>query len=232
MYNSGTFAFFNNTDMMADPQFVNAAAFNFKLQGSSFGIDRGNTTAGLFSTEDFDGTARPYNGTADIGAYEYTSTIPTPTCFGDGNIAILRVGDGSTPLSSSTTNVNILEYNASGSTTGVNFALSNFLLTGTGANEGQLNLSGDGEYLTAVGYSTSSGTTSDKVIARIDNRMGLDLSTKIATSSAFSSSTVRGAVTENGSNFQVAASATARQVNFSATTSNTLATATHKRNAI
>ena len=72
-----------------------------------------------------------------------------------------------------------------------------------------------------MGYSTSSGAASDKVIARIDNRMGLDLSTKIATTSAFSGSSVRGVVTENGSNFQVAASTTARQVNFSATAAST-----------
>ncbi len=233
MYNSGTFGFFNNTDIMADPQFIDVANNNFRLSPTSVGIDAGNGTQDLFAPKDILGNTRPFNGKVDIGAYEFTGTIPTQNKFTDGNLVALRVGDGSTTLGVNSTNVNVIEYNTSGTASGLNIALpstgtNSFVLSGlTNIPEGQLTLSGDGRYVSAVGYNTTTGASStsntDKIIARIDDKLNLDLSTKMPTSNALGGSFVRNAVTENGSSFFVTANATARQVNLGANTSATFA---------
>jgi hypothetical protein len=233
MYNSGTFAYFNGTDIMADPKFVNAAGFDFRLQSTSPGIDAGNNTTGLFATKDFVNTNRPFNSKVDIGAYEFTGTVPSVTKYTEGNIVVLRVGDGSTTLGANSAPVNILEYSTAGTASGLNIALpnsasTNFVLGGVDNTlEGQLTLSGDGRYLSAVGYNIttgqSNGASSEKIVARIDHTAHVDLTTKIPTSSGFSGNTLKNAVTENGSSFFVTAgtAATARQVNFTASTSAT-----------
>ena len=55
-----------------DPHFVDAANGNYRLAPDSPAIDTGSNLplGGLFPT-DLDGSPRPYNVTADIGAYEY-----------------------------------------------------------------------------------------------------------------------------------------------------------------
>jgi hypothetical protein len=59
----------------ADPQFVNAVAYDFHLQASSPAIDSG-TLAGSPVT-DFDGNPRPQAAAIDLGALEYTQA-PQP----------------------------------------------------------------------------------------------------------------------------------------------------------
>jgi parallel beta-helix repeat protein len=233
MFNSSTFAFFNNQDIFADPKFVDAANADFRLLATSQAIDGGIAKAGLFSPSDFIGTARPQNGLADIGAYESTLPPSVISGFTAGNIAVLRVGNGSSTLNATAANVNILEFSPSGTPSGVNIALpsaasTNFLLGGlTTVPEGQLTLSGEGRYLSAVGYNTTVGqsatTTSEKIIARIDYETTVDMTSKIPTSAGFATNTVRNAVTQNGSSFLVTANTTARQVNLGASTSATFA---------
>jgi hypothetical protein len=233
MYNSGTFGFFNSTDIMADPQFVNAAANDFRLLPTSVGIDAGNATQDLFALKDILGKARPFNGRVDIGAYEFTGTLPTQNKFTEGNLVALRVGDGSTTLGVNSANVDVIEYTPAGTASGLTIPLpstgtNSFVLSGlTNIPEGQLTLSGDGRYLSAVGYNTtvaqSNTANTDKIVVRIDDKLNLDLTTKMPTSNALGGSFVRNAVTENGSSFFVTANATARQVNLGANTSATFA---------
>jgi hypothetical protein len=233
MYNGSTFGFFNNTDIMADPQFANVATNDFRLSPTSPGIDAGNGTTNLYDPTDITGISRPFNGKVDMGAYEFTGTVPTATKFTEGNLVALRVGDGSTTIGANSTNVNVIEYNTLGTASGLTIALpstgtNSFVLGGTTTiPEGQLTLSGDGRYLSAAGYNTSTGSStaanSDKIVARIDDKLNLDLSTKMPVSNALSGNFVRNAVTENGSSFFVTANTTARQVNLGANTSATFA---------
>jgi hypothetical protein len=58
----------NNLDN-TDPQFVNAAAFNFALLAGSPAIDAGVTLS--YVTNDFLGTSRPQGAAYDIGAFEF-----------------------------------------------------------------------------------------------------------------------------------------------------------------
>lgn len=83
-YISGT----NN--ISADPQFVNPAGNDFRLQCFSPGVDLGD--AGLATLSyDLDGNPRVSNATIDMGAYEGTFTFPAVTanassttiCMGD-----------------------------------------------------------------------------------------------------------------------------------------------------
>ncbi len=60
-----------NTNLTTDPKFVNAAAFDFRLQSTSPAIDAGASDLPIPLTNDFAGSSRPVNNRYDIGAYEY-----------------------------------------------------------------------------------------------------------------------------------------------------------------
>ena len=62
----GTVSDHNLVDI--DPKFVNAAAFDFRLQSGSPAIDTGRTVSAV--TSDFDGTPRPQGAAYNIGAFE------------------------------------------------------------------------------------------------------------------------------------------------------------------
>jgi len=57
-----------------DPQFVDPGSGDFHLQWTSPCINRG-TIAGA-PLDDYEGNARPFMGTVDIGAYEFVGTHP------------------------------------------------------------------------------------------------------------------------------------------------------------
>lgn len=57
------------TNVVADPQFLNAAARDYHLSGTSPGIDAAVPVSAVLGA-DFDGTARPQGAAADIGAFE------------------------------------------------------------------------------------------------------------------------------------------------------------------
>lgn len=68
-----------------DPAFVDEANDNYRLSAGSAAIDAGtNDPPGGLRTIDLDGNPRPYNGTADIGAYEYQGSVVTDRIFADG----------------------------------------------------------------------------------------------------------------------------------------------------
>ncbi|MCE5323071.1 right-handed parallel beta-helix repeat-containing protein [bacterium] len=69
----------NTTNITSVPGFVNTSAGNYHLSSTSNCINNGlNTAAGIPSIE-FDGGPRivPTNGTVDIGADEYSDSVPT-----------------------------------------------------------------------------------------------------------------------------------------------------------
>ena len=94
--------------------------------------------------------------------------------FSPGKLAVVVVGDGSTPLTSAAAPVFVKEFDLSGSsqsgtirttlpstaTTG-NFVEPRALTqSGTGTSEGFINLSVDRQYLTLTGYNSSAGFAS------------------------------------------------------------------------
>ncbi len=70
-------SFLSPTDLWADPQFVDTAAFNFQLKSTSPAIDRASTgsAAGPY---DLNYNARIAGNAADLGAYEFQGTQPAP----------------------------------------------------------------------------------------------------------------------------------------------------------
>jgi hypothetical protein len=73
----------SSTDIYGDPMFVNAGGMNaedYQLQSGSAAIDKGTSVSKV--TSDLFGTARPMNGSYDIGADEFDSgsaPVATPT---------------------------------------------------------------------------------------------------------------------------------------------------------
>ena len=57
-----------------DPSFVSPT--DFRLQSGSSAIDAGNNSYATAITTDLDGNARIYNGTIDLGCYEYDPSAP------------------------------------------------------------------------------------------------------------------------------------------------------------
>jgi hypothetical protein len=133
---------------------------------------------------------------------------------------VLRIGSGSSGLNSSATPAFAVPFLGVGSgqgTVGTPIPLptaqsgSNAPLTmsGTASSEGSLELSANGQYLTVAGYdatpgtaSVASSTTIPRVAGRIDGAGNIDTSTVLKLGS-FSGNNVRGAITNDGSEFWV-----------------------------
>ncbi|HUI91468.1 MAG TPA: right-handed parallel beta-helix repeat-containing protein [Chitinivibrionales bacterium] len=72
LFNASTYAATGGHDKMnVDPQFVDSANNNFRITSTSPAVDAGTT---LPVATDYDGTARPYNGVFDIGAFEFSNS--------------------------------------------------------------------------------------------------------------------------------------------------------------
>jgi hypothetical protein len=149
------------------------------------------------------------------------------TCDGSGTCRltfnVVRIGDGVTPLASGTSApVFIEERTLNGAAigtvigtpvplptalSGANLAYTN---SGSGSSEGGLSLSGDGKYVTLVGYNTGTGTAPvsttpgiNRLVARVDAAGNFNTTTLLT---AFIGDNVRGATTQDGSVFWVGGS--------------------------
>jgi DNA/RNA endonuclease G (NUC1) len=130
--------------------------------------------------------------------------------FAPGNLVVYRVGDGSTALSGTAAPVFLDEYTPSGTlvqtialptaTAGTNRKLT---ASGSATSEGLMTRSADGKYLVLAGYdaavgtlsvATSSTSTVNRVIGRVDVGGNIDTTTALADSSG----NPRSAVSTNG----------------------------------
>ena len=68
---------FNSTEIVQDPQFVDAANNDFQLLATSPAIDAG-TSQSSYTSVDYTGATRPQLAGWDLGAYEYGATPLTP----------------------------------------------------------------------------------------------------------------------------------------------------------
>lgn len=135
--------------------------------------------------------------------------------FTPGNLVVLRAGTGAAALNNAATPTFLDEYTPAGVlvqsvpmptiASGADRACT---VSGTATSEGLLSQSVDGRYLIAVGYDAAPGTASvassasasvNRVIARIALDGTIDTST--ALSDVFSGNNIRGAASEDGSQF-------------------------------
>jgi hypothetical protein len=130
---------------------------------------------------------------------------------------VLRVGDGTAALSSAATRVYVERRTLDGTLletialpTATSGTQRRFTLGGTAGTEGGLRTSVDGRFVTLAGYdadpgvaSVGSTTTSStpRVVARLDAQGHVDTSTVLTT--AFSTGSVRSAVSTNGNEFWI-----------------------------
>lgn len=67
----------SGSTIVANPQFLDAAADNFRILQTSPAVDLGENYLVLPGATDLDGNNRIFNSTVDLGAYEFTTTVPT-----------------------------------------------------------------------------------------------------------------------------------------------------------
>ncbi|RZK61047.1 MAG: hypothetical protein EOO59_06020, partial [Hymenobacter sp.] len=143
-----------------------------------------------------------------------TAPVGTPTAtFTPGNVAVVRVGDGSAALTTAATAEFVDEYTLSGTKvqsialpTADNGTVRAFTNSGTATSD-NLTRSADGRYLLLAGYNAAPGTagivtsTVPRLVARIGADGTVDTNTRIT--DAFSGTNIRTAVSTDGSNFYV-----------------------------
>jgi hypothetical protein len=142
-------------------------------------------------------------------------TLCSAAPFTPGNIVVARVGDGSATLTSAATEVFLDEYTRSG-TLVQSIALptsvsgNNRILTASGnvTTELGMTMSTDGHYLVLTGYSAAPGTSavasSQAIdITRVIGLIGADgsIDTSTSTGDAFSGTSIRTAVSADGTSF-------------------------------
>lgn len=135
--------------------------------------------------------------------------------FSPGKLAVLRVGDGSTALSSAAQPIFLdqFELTGSGQTASYTLAIPSsgadaLTLSGTATSEGALSLSANGLFLSFAGYNANAGTASiaGTASATVNRAAGLvtydgQYTLAARTDLGFSGNNVRGAVTVDGSGF-------------------------------
>ncbi len=141
--------------------------------------------------------------------------LPTLGQFIPGRLAVLRVGDGSASLSSAAAAVTIEQYSITGIDQSPSFAVSlpatgalAITLSGTASSEGALARSANGRYLTFGGFNAEVGTAgvAGTPAENVNRAVGLldaagIYSLPVKSSTAFSGSDVRSAVTGDGTQF-------------------------------
>jgi hypothetical protein len=135
--------------------------------------------------------------------------------FTANNLAVLKITSpsaiGNTGIAYATS---VVEFKTDGTPTATKINLTgganNFVVEERAvAHEGQLNLTTNGRFLTAVGYQATPGTsatnmrTADKRIARIDAAGNVDLTTKVKPAHSFGGVGVRSAISEDGTSYLI-----------------------------
>lgn len=134
--------------------------------------------------------------------------------FTPGNIVVLRVGTGGAALSNASTAIFLDEYTTTGTLvqsiavpatpSGNNHCLT---LSGKATTEGALTLSPNNQYLTFVGFDTTTGYANvstgitNRTVARVGNDGTVNTSTGFLAGSAYVTDNFRSAVTMDGSSF-------------------------------
>jgi len=133
--------------------------------------------------------------------------------FTPGNLAVLRVGDGSQTLANTGNTVLIDEYSPMGTlVSSVQIPDSGpnaLVLNGTATAEGFLARSANGQYLTFAGYNTPrpySSSVSSSTSAAVPRAVGMidslgNVSIPVSSSTAYSGISWRGAVTDGAGNY-------------------------------
>jgi Secretion system C-terminal sorting domain len=146
-----------------------------------------------------------------LTAYQQVST-PTGSGFTPGNVAVVRVGNGSAALTTAATAEFVDEYTLSGTRvqsialpTTENGSIRAFTNSGTATSD-NLTRTADGRYLLLPGYNAVPGTagivttavaTNNRLVARVAADGSVDTDTRIT--DAFSASNIRSAVSTDGS---------------------------------
>jgi hypothetical protein len=149
-------------------------------------------------------------------AYQQISSPPAAP-FTPGNVAVVRVGDGTAALTTAATAEFVDEYTLNGTRVqsialpaADNGTVRAFTNSGTATSD-NITRSADGRYLLLTGYNavpgtagivTSTVTANNRLVARIAADGSVDTNTRI--SDAFSGSNIRSAVSTDGSAFYVA----------------------------
>jgi len=165
------------------------------------------------------------------------------TAFSEGNVVVVRGGDGSAALSTSATPVFLDEYTSAGALvqsvpmpTSTSGDQRRLVMSGSATSEGALALSADGSYLTLAGYdaapatasvSTSATAAVNRVVGRVDGAGTVDTST--AMTDGFSGTNVRGAVSDDGTRFWVTGGSGIRHADALGATTTTSVAATNSR---
>jgi hypothetical protein len=133
------------------------------------------------------------------------------TPFLPGDLAVLRLGDGSATLSATSAPVFIDEYTPAGALVrSIAVDPSVFSSAGSATSEGQLNRSSDGRFLIFAGYNAPAGTAAiaataatavQRSVARVDGAG--TVSFNLLGSSAYSTGNPRGAASTNGTDVWV-----------------------------
>lgn len=138
------------------------------------------------------------------------------TPFVAGNYVVVRVGDGTTTLSSSSAATTLIEFTPTGTLVrtlalpiadaGTTLA---FTETGSSTSDANLTRSADGRYLVLTGYNAAPGvatvasgtqaSATNRLIARITSDGLINASTRIT--DAFNATNIRSAASANGSSF-------------------------------
>src|SRR5689334_5143293 len=158
---------------------------------------------------------------ASAGVVALAGAVPArAAAFADGDVVVLRVGDGAGALSGAAAPVFLDEYGPGGglvqsvplptAAAGGNRALTT---SGSAGSEGALNRSADGRYLTLGGYDAAPGTASvagttaasvNRVAAKVSADGVVDTST--ALTDAYSGGNIRAVTSDDGSRFWTAGS--------------------------
>ena len=134
--------------------------------------------------------------------------------FSPGNLAIVRIDNGGTPLSNASTAAFIDEYTPTGTLvqsialpTAASGSNNPLTISGTSTSDGSLNRSSDGNFLVVTGYGTAPGTTgvtgtTSAAVPRVIGRIAVDGTVDTTTAlNTFSGNNFRGATSVDGNNF-------------------------------